>query len=343
MTRLVSSLADLTDIRDRDRLELSVAGVLFDLVGPISLAIYRVFEDQGTLRVRTRAYVDVANPVPKCDILTDADSLPPLSALPLLALCYERGAEVMERQSDDSFTLVLPLKCEVATPGHLELRCRKEPSVYQRRLIDGVLRVYCNYIQVLNASLYDQLTGLLNRRSFDEHLFQILAGTRTQGRHQGVERRHGSDGSAWLAVLDIDYFKKINDRFGHQYGDEVLVLLAHLLRRTFREDDRIFRFGGEEFVVVLANAPPNAVAEIMERCRAAVEAFPFPQVGRVTISIGFSMLTSEDTGTSAFGRADEALYAAKEQGRNRAVWHERIVADGLAKSVKQDASEIEFF
>lgn len=346
MTRLITSLAHLSDIRDRDRLETTVASVLFELIGPLSLSMYRVVEHAGSLRVRTRVQISAANPLPLSDAVNDAASLPALEACERLAACHASAKEASFANADGTVVFILPVHTEVTNVGFLELHCRKGLSVYQRRMIDGMLRIYYNYIQILNASLYDQLTGLLNRRTFDEQLFALLSHRNSSKSSNGpvrVDRRQSEEGPSWLAVLDVDHFKRINDRFGHQYGDEVLVLLAQLLRQSFREHDRIFRFGGEEFVVVLAAAPFDAVAQIMERCRATTEGYSFPQVGRVTISIGYTMLRLDDTGSAAFGRADEALYAAKEQGRNRALLHEALVANGQAKSISSKQSDIEFF
>ena len=102
------------------------------------------------------------------------------------------------------------------------------------------------------------------------------------------DKRNVQDNSThWLAVSDIDFFKRVNDDFGHLYGDEVLLLMANIMRETFRGTDILFRFGGEEFVIVLRSTNQQGAHQALERFRITVEEYDFPQVGNVTISIGY--------------------------------------------------------
>ena len=146
-----------------------------------------------------------------------------------------------------------------------------------------------------------------------------------------------------LAVLDIDSFKRINDQFGHPYGDEVLVLLARLMGECFRDNDVTFRFGGEEFLVILPNTDLQDAEIVLERFRAKVEAFHFSQVGCVTVSIGFTKLLAGDSGPAAFGRADQALYVAKQSGRNQVQCYELLVAKGALASAVGHEQDVEMF
>jgi diguanylate cyclase (GGDEF)-like protein len=185
------------------------------------------------------------------------------------------------------------------------------------------------------------LTGLANRRTFDDHFNRIvLAETR---RSNGARIDDSEDSRAHLGVADIDFFKRVNDRFGHPYGDEVLVLFAGLMRDSFREGDRLFRFGGEEFVVLMSNCAIDNALIAFERFRAAVGAFQFPQVGRVTVSIGVTSLQPGDTGSAAFGRADEALYAAKHRGRNRVLLYDSLDISSALESLRTQAADVELF
>jgi diguanylate cyclase (GGDEF)-like protein len=143
-------------------------------------------------------------------------------------------------------------------------------------------------------------------------------------------------------VIDIDLFKRINDQFGHLYGDEVLVLLARLMLNSFREVDRLFRFGGEEFIIILRDTDACLAAALMEDFRTAVEAFRFPQVGRVTVSVGYTRIVAYDNSSDAFGRADQALYVAKQNGRNQVRSHETLIAENVlqAKDLAEDSLEL---
>ena len=132
-------------------------------------------------------------------------------------------------------------------------------------------------------------------------------------------------------------------RFGHPFGDEVLVLFAGVLRECFSDHDRLFRFGGEEFLVILDHATIDEAYHALESFRARVEAFRFPQVGPITASIGYTQAVAGDTGASAFGRADAALYIAKQSGRNQIRSHEMLVADGLIQGRIAVGQDVELF
>ena len=202
-------------------------------------------------------------------------------------------------------------------------------------------RIHDSQIRLLDYSELDTLTRLLNRKTFDETFDRLLtshSGAATEG---GFDDRRGNleDGSpAWLCVVDIDHFKRVNDSFGHLFGDEVLLRMGELMRKTFRGGDRLFRFGGEEFVVILNAANEKLAALSFNRFRTSVESHEFPQVGKVTCSIGFTAVSDMDVPTDVVGRADEALYYAKEHGRNQVCCYERLVAEGaIAKPVAAEA------
>ena len=124
-----------------------------------------------------------------------------------------------------------------------------------------------------------------------------------------------------LCLVDIDHFKRINDEHGHAAGDAVLRQLAEILRHASRAEDMVFRYGGEEFVAILTNAPLKIALQIAERIRTQVEASPFKWEGRrilVTLSIGVAIASGKDADGEALIRAaDAALYQAKQSGRNR--------------------------
>jgi diguanylate cyclase (GGDEF)-like protein len=182
------------------------------------------------------------------------------------------------------------------------------------RVIGAFARLYSNFNHLVNESERDRLTGLLNRRSFDVQLARVISGDEDPEAPRGLRR------GAWLALFD----KRINDSFGHLYGDEVLLLLARIVQRNFRNEDRSYRYGGEEFALVIRGSCPEAAAIALERLRQQVEAYDFPQVCRVTISIGYAALEPMIGPTDLIGRADRALYAAKGGGRNRVVSFEDL-------------------
>lgn len=165
------------------------------------------------------------------------------------------------------------------------------------------------YQQLLESSIRDHLTGALDRGQYEARTPEILA-------RNLKEKREVS-----LLVIDIDHFKQVNDRHGHQVGDQVLKIVARLLKENLRSDDHFFRVGGEEFVLLSERLPAEAAVSMAERLRKAVARFSkvyLPET--VTVSIGLS--SAPDDGTNVedlFRIADRRLYEAKEAGRNRVV------------------------
>lgn len=151
----------------------------------------------------------------------------------------------------------------------------------------------------------DALTGLHNRRHFEEVASAELARSRRYG--QPVA----------LILFDIDRFKSINDRFGHPVGDRVLVDVSALARKMLRTSDTLARWGGEEFVVLTPQCSASDAAKVAEKLRAAIAGQVFEGVGRVTSSFGVAEVEGDDSLESWVTRVDNALYDAKEGGRDR--------------------------
>lgn len=169
------------------------------------------------------------------------------------------------------------------------------------------LRNALHYRDALAAAHHDPLTGIGNRAALEDHLAREVA----------LARRHHQ--SLSLLVVDIDWFKQVNDRHGHTIGDAVLRSVARVTKELLRGDDLLFRFGGEEFVVLLRGTPQDGAMIVAERIRAAIAAASCICEGKdikVTVSLGVATLREED-GDRLFDRADHALYEAKQQGRNR--------------------------
>jgi diguanylate cyclase (GGDEF)-like protein/PAS domain S-box-containing protein len=165
-------------------------------------------------------------------------------------------------------------------------------------------------LQAANAELdliatTDALTGARNRRSFEQTAAVAMA------------QAQRYDEPLSLVLFDIDHFKTINDRYGHQSGDQVLIELTQLVQDHLRRMDVLARWGGEEFVVLLPHCGVTDAALTAEKLRALVADWSFPTVGRVTASFGAGQLGPLETLDSLFKRVDDALYAAKEAGRNQ--------------------------
>lgn len=165
------------------------------------------------------------------------------------------------------------------------------------------------YLEALHAAHHDALTGVGNRNALMEHMPHEIAHA----------KRHGKPFS--ILVFDIDFFKKINDLHGHAAGDAVLRTTARILQEKLRGDDRLFRYGGEEFVILLRDTDTAGACVVAENLRKCVEQGVFrhdDQEMKITASLGIATLQEEDGG-QLFERADQALYQAKAQGRNQVV------------------------
>ena len=213
-------------------------------------------------------------------------------------------------------------------------------------MINGLLRVYSNFHEVLSESQRDQLTGLFNRKTFDDTINKIYVQRPLPTKTVSTERRIKTDekkDSFWLGMADLDNFKRINDTWGHLYGDEVLLLTSQLMQGHFRENDYLFRFGGEEFVIVIRASAEEKAYLAFERFRIAMESHYFPQVGQVTISIGVTKIIPNIFTAILLDHADKAMYYAKQSGRNQVCFYEKLLANGILEEEKFIPGEIELF
>lgn len=192
------------------------------------------------------------------------------------------------------------------------------------QLIRYLSDIYSNHQLLISLNDKDSLTGLYNRKFFDRKMNQL---SQVSG-HQ-LRRQAENNNCDYLAILDIDHFKKINDTYGHLSGDEVLLHFAQQMQKVFREDDWLFRYGGEEFVVILKCIDCSLVESILHRFRAHIESYHFPKVEQVTVSIGVTRLEGGKMQSDIVERADHALYYIKEHGRNNVAYYEELVRSGL--------------
>ncbi len=220
--------------------------------------------------------------------------------------------------------------------GLLVIEGRVDDSV--KNFLDPLLRIYASHAFILNRNEHDSLTGLFNRHVMENKLNQIY-----QCQLSG-KRKNDNKNQTWcIALLDIDYFKKINDQHGHLFGDEVLIMFSRFLQTSFREEDLLFRYGGEEFLVALKNIDLDMAQATLNRFRNRIETSPFGPIKQVTVSIGFTALDTTQPLSTIIERADRALYYSKYQGRNQTNCYERLHAKGLVEDSKIDDSNIEMF
>lgn len=201
-----------------------------------------------------------------------------------------------------------------------ELQARARTQIRRKRYQD---RLRSNYEQSLSMALTDSLTGMFNRRYLSSHLKRVLV------------RIRDTQKPVSAIIFDIDFFKRVNDTFGHAAGDEVLREIANRVSRNLRNFDTVARMGGEEFVIIMPEATIEAAAMVAERLRLRICDEPFeltehpPQT--ISISLGIAVTDNPDEVPDALlRRADLALYAAKARGRNRVVTEDELDQDVAA-------------
>ena len=228
---------------------------------------------------------------------------------PLLLLIEDDNTDLLVKALDMGINdyVVTPLdKNEMIARVNIQVRRKK----YQDALKD-------TQKQQLSLAITDGMTGLYNRRYFDVHLEKTLL------------RCVSEDRSLFLIMIDVDHFKEVNDVYGHQSGDQILIQLAKRMLESVRPTDLCARYGGEEFTIVLYDTPKEGALKVAERLREAVEATPFtipasPGELSKTISLGIAGLRDDDTPQQLIERADQALYHAKEHGRNQAILYDDL-------------------
>lgn len=345
MDSLLKHMVDMTGHRDHAMLDLSVISAVQELAGAAQTRILTITTVSGRHYLRARASIVIGSAArleePQDGVLGE-----PVSALPELKQCLaERQASAEAVAADGMRVLWLPIWFGDKATTCLEIRDNNGFSHDAMYMINGIVGVYRNFQNLLDYSERDSLTGLLNRKTFDDQLARMLQHAHEQDPPlPGLpeRRQHHTQEKQWLAVVDVDHFKAVNDKFGHLYGDEVLILIANLLQSSFRAQDRVFRFGGEEFVVLLRSTTLDNAWKIIERFRTNVENHDFPQVGRVTVSVGFVSISAYESPVVTLGHADQALYYAKSNGRNRACHYDDLVAHGLLQTVASNDTA-EFF
>jgi diguanylate cyclase (GGDEF)-like protein len=342
MSEIIDHLASLTGLRDRDTLDVSLAHAMRDFLAPRRVAVYRLVGDQGEERWLTRAALLADSPAATADpAWVDLDSLPRAADRPEWLECLTT-AQIIEVRSENAFTTLFPVMSDTGAVGVIEIQTVRGIGAKSRRLIFGVLRIYRNVQTLLDYSERDTLTGLLNRKIFDDSFYKVSSLPLLDAKLDENERRHASGSRYWLGVVDIDHFKTVNDRFGHLIGDEVLLLLSRIMRGAFRFSDQLYRFGGEEFVVLLlCNDEADAIVAF-ERFRRVVGDYPFPQAGKITVSVGFTAIETGDTPSVAFERADRAVYHAKHNGRDQVSNYAELHRQGIVEDDKR-VSDVELF
>lgn len=331
---LFHQIVDLTGIRDLELLEYSLLRTLHQYLQPLDVRIFRL-DANGNPRSQIVFGHD------KCHVHDQQFTLE-TEVQDMLEHMSINDTSEFTRKNDSGFLTLYNLHKTLASTLYLQVLNHDRLSRENRHLLLGLLQIFQNYIVLLGENITDPLTGLLNRKSFDQALDKIsnrIPEIKPQPTSED-ERRHEEGGQFWLVMLDIDHFKQINDSYGHVYGDDVLVLLAQLIRRSFRNEDLIFRFGGEEFVLLIECHNLDGARLALQRLLHRVEHHHFPQIDKVTISAGVVSLDRHTFATTLLDYADRALYHSKQNGRNQVTFFEDMLTAGLAQEQQIEPLEI---
>lgn len=348
--RLIENLVRLSGLRRRDDLLSGMTLALANTVTAQKVAVFSLVHDENR---RYWLALTEARAGSKVRFVSDPMRTEPDSMIPIeddldRQRCLDRVEVVVTGPTADCPDHVSRFPMTVSEGvtlwGVAEINSASPLDEADQIAVRRLITMYGNMLDMLDYSECDALTGLWNRKPFDDLFYKTLKPVEpTDLSPDGIEHRAVvSPSNFWLAMVDIDHFKLVNDTYGHLIGDEVLILVARLLKTSFRAYDKVYRFGGEEFVVVLRSGDHDAAVAAVERFRANMEAYEFPQAGRITASLGVTEIIAGDTPAAACERADQAVYYAKHNGRNQVCSEADLVRRGLLK-VDVKVGDVELF
>ena len=344
MSTLIEHILKLTDHRDRDLLELTLSKALLDLLPIQRIVIARVMTSEGESRWLEVARLDAKGGGKVLDPMrVDFQALPHLDDASDRLKCLQNRevVEIAWAGENGPRINMLPLFSDSRKDdaGVIEIHSNAALKPAELLVVEQLRRIYRNMYALLEYSDRDALTGLLNRKSLDdafysavlEELDGVTGEPKTSGSPKGgeQERRHRVPANYWLGSAIVDNFGLINDKHGHLIAEEVLLLVARVMNNTFRTYDRIYRFGGEHFGVLMHCPDEALVLAAFERFRTNVEKFNFPQVGRVTVSCGFTSVMADDSPSSALEKTERAVDFSQRSGHNMVCSHLGLVRRGF--------------
>ncbi|MDT8990912.1 GGDEF domain-containing protein [Curvibacter sp. APW13] len=345
MTSLTEHLIKLTDHRDRDLLELTLAKAMVKLLPIDRVLISKVVSEEGVKRWIDIVTLDARGGGKVQDPLrVDFDQLPKLEDERHRMRCLMEKGVVEYAWAGDNGPRIsyLPLFLDNRNQeeGVIEVHSGGSLTQPQLDLIGDLHHVFINMYNLLAYSDRDALTGLLNRKSLDDTFYRAVLDELGELENPdkametvvapGKERRHRVPPNYWLGAISVDDFKALKEQHGQVVAEEVLLLVARIVNNTFRTYDRLYRFGGDEFGVLMHCPDEALVLAAFERFRANIEKFNFPQVGRVTISAGFTRITPDDSPQTSLARAESAVDYAQQHGKNQVFSHPDLLRRGLA-------------
>ena len=327
--QILDAVVNLTKQRELETLAESLVACITKLTNAPIVSVYTLDGGLGQLSAKVAAS---SNPYePKGTFLASMES-------------YSTLRDCIESQQMISIDLkngqrkVYPIFEQGNVSGLLLCEYVQTDLISSDEMIQALATVYGNHQSLLNHHQRDGLTGLYNRAALQNWLGKALSSDRLADR-----RAVGESSIGCFALLDIDFFKRINDSQGHLYGDEVLQTFADLMRESFRFNDQLFRYGGEEFVAVLSETDLDTALTVLERFRTTISQHNFSQLNQVTVTIGVSEISPRIQPGKLIECADKALYYGKNNGRNQVNAYEWLEQGEVLPFVDDQAQNFKLF
>lgn len=332
MLELMRYIVDISSYRDRTKINAALIKALKALLKPNSVTIYRAYPAKEKM-------IFACAGIENNEIFSHNAYVPklryckPAADDALIDECWTSqkvkivgGATHIER-------LIVPVIQNREVYYLMDIR--PTTGADSLELYKSIIQFFSNFTALLDYGETDALTTLPSRKTFEQHMFEWL--------QADAQKAQNEDSSHFLAICDIDDFKNVNNAFGHMIGDELLLMLARAIRQFLPFTDQVFRYGGEEFVILIQPSDLSHAQNLFDNLCQHIEAQTFSRIGKITVSIGFTKIGASDTPDAAIERADEAVYYAKQHGRNQAASYETLVANNELHPKEVLSGEIELF
>lgn len=318
LSHVLNSVASLISQRDSDLLDFSLVKTIFTFANISDALIIKV--DRASRPISLIKF--------ETGFCKKIESNESVDSIIIEAVIQARKIERDEyaMKFDGVHLNIFHLTSARGADSFLVIRSNDSLNPNQLLAVQGFSQIYKNYFALLTDSQRDQLTGLPNRKTFDDYIVK----RRNYNEFITFDSRENERTGclSWLVLIDVDNFKRINDDYGHLYGDEVLIHVSEILVSSIRDCDFAFRFGGEEFVLIINADNHQDCRAAVERIRENVAKKIFSNIGSVTISLGVAEFDMAEFYLTIIDNADKALYKSKQTGKNKSTFYSDMLKSG---------------
>ncbi len=335
---VIDHLTGITSQKDLDLLTISLLKSLGSLIPNAELRVITL--DQAQLPIKTFSISNGDYKIKLDDIVLGPE------AKQAITRTHRGNLNRYTDKTEDHFVSVYLMHHDRQSTTYLLLNTPRQLNHSEDYLLTGVLEIFQNFSSLLVHAQTDELTGLANRKTFESAINRVYDLRTNRHNEYPSNKRHGETSETiryWLCALDIDHFKAVNDIYGHLYGDEVLIRLAQVMKSHFRNDDLLFRFGGEEFIIVLRAPDKTSAVGALERFRGVLADTTFAGVETITVSMGVVEIDPSVFHKTLMDYADQALYHSKKNGRDQITFFEQLIEMGIAKQESYEEGTVDLF